>query len=164
MSTGVSQEFRSTVADCQAAIDKASFFNNWKPPGSAAGIRYNVLLVGLATGSKPDDEGTPQVWVRLDHKIMDVLDEIPDGGDLRDKEFSVFFSTRPNQIGKLQEFFALVDMVVDGGEFSQSRDLLGAVEALEEYCGHVVCKLRMKTRTWKGTEYANESYEGILDS
>lgn len=164
MSNGVSQEFRSAVASCQAAVDKAQFFNNWKPPGSASGIRYNVLLKSLATGSKPDDDGNPQVWIRLDHVIIDVLDEIPDGGDLTDKEFSVFFSTRSNQIGKLQEFFSLVDMIVEGGEFSASRDLMGAVEALEEYCGTVVCKLRMKTREWRGTEYLNESYEGILDA
>jgi len=151
----ISAEFRSLIADLQAAVDKTEGFSDYRPAGSPNGLQYPVLFKGIKTGTKTDENtGQKTSWVRAEFEVVD--------GEDKGKNFGIPFTSK--QAWRFNEFCSLVSLMTQDPAHSQSRQLLPALEAAVGCAGKHVIQMTAKTRQNGPNTYTNYYFDKVLDS
>jgi hypothetical protein len=137
--SNLSSEMQEVLAQVAKEFETAEVFSQWTPPDGT----YTVLISGYNDGVSTKGNAKT-AWWKLDNRIIDQT-----GGDLNEKEFSVFF--RSSAVGFLKGAMAtLAGRKID--DVRQAATVLGGAK------GYVVT-IRVKTND-KG--FANYTYLDVV--
>lgn len=155
MST-VSSEFLDLMSQYQADMEKQSFNDDWSPPGSPSGIRYDSLLSGVDEGVKEDpNTHVRSGWVRLKFRILD--------GEYAGKEFSQVYSTKA--LFRWGPLFDLASMISGDPSHTQAKDAAFSLGVIKAAQGNANVRVCAKTRTdKKGQTFTNFNYDTVLST
>lgn len=149
------EDFRLAAAECQKDVDEARMQSNWMPPNG----RYASQFSGMEAGAKVDETtGAKSCWIRLDFVITD------GDPDLVGREFCAIFTTK--QAWKCGELFELASALTGDQTHRETKQLVGAAEALEPYVGKSIIEVVVDRNYNKKSqrEFTSVSFDRILDT